>query len=88
MKTAYPITANCNFESRDDAEGKAIHAARKTVDSGRCDCSAVIEALEDLEGVLTDHADSGSEESVRLCGDAEQAVASAYARWHSSQGEG
>lgn len=82
--TTYPIIANCNFESRDDAEGKAIHAARKAVETGRCRDAALIEALDDLESVLTDHADGGSERAVRICNEAERVVVTA---WTSAKSE-
>lgn len=87
MSKSYPITRNCNFESRDDAEGKAIHAARKAVESGRCDWPCVIDAMDDLEDVLIQHADSGSEQSVRLCTEAERPVVDAFAAWAASQDE-
>lgn len=77
-KPMYPITANCNFESRDDAEGKAIHAARKAVEAGRIKDANLIEAMDALEETLTDHADSGSRESVELCAKAEARVVAAY----------
>lgn len=75
---SYPIINNCNFESRDDAAARAIHAARKAVESGRCDNSAVMESLDHLESVLTDHADDGGVESVQICRRAEAAVVAAW----------
>ena len=76
--TSYPIIANCNFETRDDAEGKAIHEARKAVESGLTDDADLLSALDALEAVLTEHADNGSVSSVALCDDAEQAVVAAW----------
>ena len=77
-KPMYPITANCNFESRGDAAGQAIHNACKAVESGRVTSADLIEAMEFLEETLTDHADSGSTVSVELCAKAEAAVVAAY----------
>lgn len=86
MTASYPIIRNCNFESRDDAEGKAIHAARKAVESGQCDWPSVIDAMEDLESVLLEHAESGSEKSMRLCNEAEQAVVDTWMTYVAAEG--
>ena len=55
--TDYPIVANCNFESRDDQDGKDIHEARKAIDAGLTDDVNLVEAMEELEEALTEHAD-------------------------------
>lgn len=78
MKTAYAIMANCNFESRDDACGKAIHAARKALESGLTDDAALTEAMDRLEETLGDFADESDVESVNKCRGAERAVEDAW----------
>lgn len=85
-KMSFPIIANCNFESRDD-EGKAIHKARKAMESGTCDWPTLFDALEDLEDTLYEHADSGDEKSVKLCASAERAVVAAWHDYLASQEE-
>lgn len=75
---SYPIIANCNFESRDDDEGRAIHEARKAAESGLTEDADLIEALESLEETLAEHAESGSEVSVKACEAAEAAVVAAW----------
>jgi len=72
--TSYPITANCNFESRDDACGVAIHAAREAVESGLTDDTSLIESLDDLETVLMECADKDDVASRERCRGAECAV--------------
>jgi len=75
MVTAYPIIANCNYESADDT---TIHTIRKAVDAGLTENANLIEALDSLEETLTEHAESDSEVSVKACHNAEAAVLAAW----------
>ena len=75
----FPIVSNCNFASRDDSTGRAIHRARKAVEAGRVTDERLIEALENLEDVLTEHADSQYAEQMELCRAAEREVGAAWA---------
>lgn len=78
MATTYGIIANCNFENRDDAAGKAIHAARKAVESRLTTDAELVAALDSLEETLAEHAESGDVNSVEACREAEAAVVAAY----------
>lgn len=75
--TRYPTIRNCNFSSREDDRGRHVHEAILAADRGCEDCN-LIGALDDLEATLADHAESDSEESMRLCREAEEAVESAF----------
>lgn len=74
----YPIMQNCNFESRNDATGQAVHAARQAAEADLTDDTALIEALESLEDVLEELADKTDTLSMRACDDAENVVAAAW----------
>ncbi len=75
---SYPITSNCNFESRDDARGRAVHAARKAVESGRITEDTLADALDRLEDVLSEYADSEYAHARELCRQAEADVQRVY----------
>lgn len=72
----YPTIRNCNFSSRHDDRGRHVREAVLAADRGCDDCD-LIGALDDLEATLADHAESDSEESMRLCREAEAAVEAA-----------
>lgn len=77
--SSWPIVRNCNFESRDDDDGRAIHAARKALDAGLVhDNEALAEAMDELESVLEEHAESESCLSVEACERAEAKVVAAW----------
>jgi ClpP class serine protease len=76
--TTYPIIANCNFSSRDDEQGKAIHAARQAVEAGLTDDAGLIDALGDLEDTLAEYAESDSVTAVQDCRYHEAAVLTAW----------
>lgn len=78
MNATYPIIANCNFESRDDETGRAIHEIRKAIEAGLVDDESLAYAMDGLESTLEDHADSGSDRSVALCREAESDVLRAW----------
>jgi hypothetical protein len=78
-KRSYPITGNCNFESRDDAIGRAIYAARKAVESGHVNDADLIVSLDNLEDTLSEYAERGDKKAVRACREAESAVSDAWA---------
>lgn len=75
--TTYGIICNCNYESSDNASDKLILRAAKAAEAGRVDSAELTEALDALEEALAEHADSGSERSVKLCQQAEDAVVAA-----------
>jgi hypothetical protein len=76
----HPIIDNCNFESRDDEIGKAVHAANRFARLHRkiAADSGLIAALDDLEGTLGLYADRDDVESAQRCASTETAVAAAY----------
>lgn len=76
----HPIIDNCNFESRDDETGKAVHAANKFAQTNKkiAADSGLVEALDDLEETLGRYADRDDAESVQRCDSAEAGVAAAY----------
>lgn len=74
----YPIISNCNFESRDDARGKAIHAARLALEAGLSADSDLLDAMDSLEDTLAEHAESSDVDSVDACRAAEREVERAY----------
>ena len=78
----YPIIDNCNFESRDDETGKAVHAANKFARRNKNIAaeSGLTEALDDLEETLGRYADRDDAESAQRCASAETDVAAAYLR--------
>jgi hypothetical protein len=78
VMTTYLMIPNCNFESRDDDTGRAIHQARQAVESGLTDDASLVAALDALEETLRNHADDGCMDAVEACRDAEQAVAAAW----------
>lgn len=75
MATDYPIIANCNYESADD---DTIHRIRIAVDKGLTDDEALVEALDDLEETLEEHAESADMLSTQACERAEAAVLAAW----------
>lgn len=75
MTTAYPIIANCNYESADDT---TIHQIRKAVDNGLTDDADLLVALSALEETLSEHAESDSLASTRACKAAERDVLAAW----------
>lgn len=75
-KSRFPTIRNCNFSSREDDRGRHVREALTAADRGCEDCD-LIGALDDLEATLADHAEDGSEESMRLCREAEEAVEAA-----------
>lgn len=75
--TKYLTIRNCNFASRHDDRGRHVREALTAADRGCEDCD-MIGALDDLEATLADHAESDSEESMRLCREAEEAVEAAF----------
>ncbi len=78
MRNNYPIVANCNFESRDDATGKAVHCAREAIDATLTfDCD-LIDAMQDLEKTLDEYGDKFDVVSQEYCEEAEQGVASVW----------
>lgn len=78
MMHKYPIMANCNFESRDDDQGKAVHAARVAVEAGFTSHGVLVDALDALETTLAEYADQGDPVSVDICEAAEMAVVNAW----------
>jgi len=74
------IIDNCNFESRDDETGKAVHAANRFARLHRkiAADSGLIAALDDLEETLGLYADRDDAESAQRCASAETDVAAAY----------
>ena len=78
----HPIIDNCNFESRDDETGKAVHSANKFARVNRkiSADSGLTAALDDLEDTLGLYADRDDAESAQRCASAETAVAAAYLR--------
>jgi hypothetical protein len=77
MKT-YAIIANCNFESRDDQQGQAIHAARKAIEAGLTHDAALIFSMDELEETLSEYAESDSANATACCRRAEANVARCY----------
>lgn len=77
----FPIIANCNFESRDDARGKAIHAARKAAEAGLTDDAALLDALQSLEETLGEYAEKGDRQSIQECRAAESQVLRCWTDW-------
>lgn len=75
----YRIIRNCNFESRDDEIGQAIHAARKAVEAQRTDDAELIDALDMLEETLAEHAESQHEAGMTACREAESQVSIEWA---------
>lgn len=78
MPKSFPIIANCNFESRDDEQGKAIYKAWKAAEAGLTDNEALFDALDELDTVLAEHADSDNVLSIEACREAEEAVVKAW----------
>ena len=79
--SSYPIISNCNFESRDDEQGIAVHKARLAAECGKVDDELeLLVRLDDLESILHHHADKDDAESVTKCRDAEEDVYSAWTR--------
>jgi hypothetical protein len=78
MKKTYPIIANCNFETRDDERGRAIHAARKAAEAGLTTDADLLAALDALEETLTEHAESQYADGMEACRVAERGVESAW----------
>ena len=76
----HPIVDNCNFESRDDETGKAVHAANKfaRIYKNIAAESGLAAALDELEETLGRYADRYDAESAQRCASAEQGVAAAY----------
>jgi hypothetical protein len=76
----HPIIDNCNFESRDDETGKAVHAASRFARLHRkiAADSGLIAALDDLEETLGLCADRDDVESAQRCASAEADVAATY----------
>ena len=79
MATTYGIIGNCNFESRADATGRAVHAAVRAVEHGRCNDGDLVSALDSLEATLEEHATSDYTASREACREAEQAGLHAFA---------
>jgi hypothetical protein len=75
IMTDYPIIANCNYES---AEDTAIHEIRKAVDAGLTDDQNLLDAMDELESVLTRHAEDGGMIATQACAQAEAAVLAAW----------
>lgn len=73
----WPTIRNCNFAARHDDRGRHVREALTAAGRGCEDCD-LIGALDNLEATLADHAESDSEESMRLCREAEEAVESAF----------
>lgn len=79
MKHSYPIISNCNFESRDDDTGRAIHAAAEAARAGLIDDQDMIEALDALEEMLEEHAESQHVVGMEACNAAEHVAADRWA---------
>ncbi len=79
---SYPITENCNFESRDDAVGKAVHAAVRFAElrPSAAANSGLATALEELEETLAEWADVPTTRAADICSAAERAVADEWAK--------
>ena len=78
--TTYPIIANCNFESRDDDDGKAIHAARLAVEARLVDDADLIGALDELESILEECGDKADVQSGDIMDSAERDVVDAWTK--------
>lgn len=84
MTGRFAIVRNCNFDSRDDEQGKAVLAAVKFVETSHRLTSSggqtLETALDDLEDTLGELADRMmTEDEKRQCDEAEAAVAAALA---------
>lgn len=73
--SAYPIIANCNYESADDT---TIHEIRKALDSDLTDNADLIAAMDALEETLSQYAEDDGQIAVTACRDAETAVLAAW----------
>jgi hypothetical protein len=73
--TAYPIIANCNYESADDT---TIHEIRKAVDAGLTEDQDLLDAMSELESTLERYADDGGMIATQACERAEAAVLAAW----------
>ena len=71
--TIYPIIKNCNFEA-----GSVIDDARCAVDDGLVDDGPLLEALDELERVLTADAEDERPAAEERCAVAEAAVEAAW----------
>ncbi len=79
---SYPITENCNFEARDDAVGKAVHAAVQFAARrpSAAAASGLTAALDELEETLAKWADVPTTTATYICSVAERAVADEWAK--------
>lgn len=74
---AYPITANCNFDT-DAYPRRSVHDARKAVEAGLTRNAALVAALDNLEEVLSKYADDHHMLAIEACREAEDEVINAW----------
>ena len=73
----YPLIANSNYESRDDATGLAVHEAHKAATRQYlwCDDADLIEALDSLESWIEENCESDDADTLRQGRDLDRKVA-------------